>query len=102
MRRAWGFAAAYKNTGLGGGSPDKSSAELELYPDGSMLATTGSYGVELWAMPDANHIKTLDNSQRATNYLAISPDGRFLACASRDGYVLVYTLPDGNLSTTLN
>jgi len=27
----WGFAAAYKNTGLGGGSPDKSSAEVELY-----------------------------------------------------------------------
>jgi xanthine dehydrogenase molybdenum-binding subunit len=42
MRRAWGFAAAYKNTGLGGGAPDKSSAELELYPDGSMQVRTSA------------------------------------------------------------
>ncbi len=32
--RAWGFAAAYKNTGLGGGAPDISGAEVELYEDG--------------------------------------------------------------------
>lgn len=42
LRRAWGFAAAYKNTGLGGGSPDKSSAELELYPDGSLQVRTSA------------------------------------------------------------
>lgn len=34
LRRAWGFAVAYKNTGLGGGAPDKATAELEAYPDG--------------------------------------------------------------------
>ncbi len=33
--RAWGLAAAYKNTGLGGGAPDISGAEVELYDDGS-------------------------------------------------------------------
>jgi len=33
--RAWGFAAAYKNTGLGGGAPDKSGADVELYDDGT-------------------------------------------------------------------
>ena len=32
--RSWGFAAGYKNTGLGGGAPDKSSAEVELYDNG--------------------------------------------------------------------
>ncbi len=32
---AWGIAAAYKNTGLGGGAPDKSGAELELYDNGT-------------------------------------------------------------------
>jgi xanthine dehydrogenase molybdenum-binding subunit len=42
LRRAWGFAAAYKNTGLGGGSPDKSSAELELYTDGTMQVRTSA------------------------------------------------------------
>jgi len=33
--RAWGLAAAYKNTGLGGGAPDKSGADVELFEDGS-------------------------------------------------------------------
>lgn len=34
--RAWGFAAAYKNTGLGGGAPDISGADVELYDDGML------------------------------------------------------------------
>ncbi len=33
--RSWGFAAAYKNTGLGGGAPDLSGADVELYADGT-------------------------------------------------------------------
>jgi len=33
--RAWGWATAYKNTGLGGGAPDKSGADVELYADGT-------------------------------------------------------------------
>jgi xanthine dehydrogenase molybdenum-binding subunit len=41
-RRAWGFAAAYKNTGLGGGAPDKASAEVELYEDGTAEVRTSS------------------------------------------------------------
>ena len=42
LRRAWGFAAAYKNTGLGGGAPDKSGAEVELYPDGMLEVRTSA------------------------------------------------------------
>jgi selenium-dependent xanthine dehydrogenase len=33
--RAWGFAAAYKNTGLGGGAADISGADVELFDDGT-------------------------------------------------------------------
>lgn len=40
--RAWGFAVAYKNTGLGGGAPDKASAEIELRADGTFEARTSS------------------------------------------------------------
>ena len=32
---AWGLAAAYKNTGFGGGAEDVSNAEVEVYPDGT-------------------------------------------------------------------
>ena len=41
-RLAWGLAAGYKNTGLGGGAPDKSTAEVELFPDGSAEVRTSS------------------------------------------------------------
>ena len=40
--RAWGFASAYKNTGLGGGAPDKSGAEVELYEDGTFEVRSSS------------------------------------------------------------
>ncbi len=42
LARSWGFAIAYKNTGLGGGAPDKASAEVELYLDGSLEVRTSS------------------------------------------------------------
>jgi len=40
--RTWGFACGYKNTGLGGGAPDKAGAEVELYEDGSLEVRTSS------------------------------------------------------------
>jgi xanthine dehydrogenase D subunit len=39
---AWGLAAAYKNTGLGGGADDTAGAEVEIYPDGTAEIRTGS------------------------------------------------------------
>ncbi|MCB2178294.1 molybdopterin-dependent oxidoreductase [bacterium] len=40
--KAWGMAVAYKNTGLGGGAPDKAGAEVELYDDGHLEVRTSS------------------------------------------------------------
>ena len=42
LRRSWGFAVGYKNTGLGGGAPDKAGAEVELYEDGALEVRTAS------------------------------------------------------------
>jgi xanthine dehydrogenase molybdenum-binding subunit len=42
LRRAWGIAAAYKNTGLGGGAPDKAMAEIEIYEDGTAEVRSSS------------------------------------------------------------
>ncbi|MCB9437663.1 MAG: molybdopterin-dependent oxidoreductase [Anaerolineales bacterium] len=39
---AWGIACAYKNTGLGGGAPDWSTAEVEAYEDGTVEVRTSS------------------------------------------------------------
>ena len=41
-RYAWGIAAGYKNTGLGGGAPDKAEAEVEVFPDGTAAVRTSS------------------------------------------------------------
>lgn len=41
-RRAWGLGAAYKNTGLGGGAPDKAGAEVEMFTDGTAEVRTSS------------------------------------------------------------
>jgi len=38
----WGVACAYKNTGLGGGAPDKSAAEVEAFDDGTVEVRTSS------------------------------------------------------------
>lgn len=40
--RSWGFAVAYKNTGLGGGAPDKAGAEVELLPNGKFEVRSAS------------------------------------------------------------
>lgn len=42
IRTAWGFAVAFKNTGFGGGAVDKASAEVELFPDGTLEVRTSS------------------------------------------------------------
>ncbi len=42
IRKSWGIAVAYKNTGLGGGAPDKAGAEVELYADGHYEVRTSS------------------------------------------------------------
>ncbi len=42
IKKSWGLAVAYKNTGLGGGAPDKAGAEVELYEDGHLEVRTSS------------------------------------------------------------
>ncbi|MBK8020346.1 MAG: molybdopterin-dependent oxidoreductase [Chloroflexi bacterium] len=39
---AWGLACAYKNTGLGGGAPDRSEVEIEAFDDGTVEVRTAS------------------------------------------------------------
>jgi xanthine dehydrogenase D subunit len=42
IQTAWGLAAAYKNTGLGGGADDTAGAGLEVYADGTIEIRSGS------------------------------------------------------------
>ncbi len=48
-RYAWGFAIGYKNTGLGGGAPDKATADCEVWvePDGRVMAEVRTSSAEM-------------------------------------------------------
>jgi xanthine dehydrogenase molybdenum-binding subunit len=92
LRRAWGFAVGYKNTGLGGGAPDKSAAEVELRADGTAEVRSSAAEIgqglvavlqmiaaeELGLAPEAVHVLLMDTD--------LTPDGG-PTTASRQTYV---------------
>ena len=92
VRKAWGFATAYKNTGFGVGARDAASVELELLPNGCLEARTSSAEVgqglstvlqlvvaeELSVTPDQVHVLLMDTD--------LTPDGG-ATTASRQTYV---------------
>lgn len=90
--RSWGFATAYKNTGLGGGAPDKAGAQVELYPDGMFEVRTASaeLGQGLPAVLQMIASQELkQNPQRVRVLLSdtdLTPDGG-PTTASRQTYV---------------
>ncbi len=92
VRKAWGFAAAYKNTGFGVGAKDAATAEVELLPDGTIQARTSSAEVgqglstvlqlivaeEMNISPSSIHVLLMDTG--------LTPDGG-ATTASRQTYV---------------
>jgi xanthine dehydrogenase molybdenum-binding subunit len=92
LRRAWGFAVGYKNTGLGGGAPDKAGAEVELYADGHIQVRTASaeLGQGLPTVLQLIAAEELGQSPEAVRVLLsdtdLTPDGG-PTTASRQTYV---------------
>lgn len=89
---AWGLAAGYKNTGLGGGAPDKAEAEVEVYTDGTAAIRTSSaeMGQNLVGVLAACTAEELGLPFQRVNVLVmdtdLSPDGG-PTTASRQTYV---------------
>jgi xanthine dehydrogenase molybdenum-binding subunit len=92
IRHAWGFAVAYKNTGLGGGAPDKAQAEVELSPEGVFEVRTSSAElgqglVTVLQMVIAEEFSTsLDQVRVLVMDTDLTPDGG-PTTASRQTYV---------------
>jgi len=90
--KAWGMAVAYKNTGLGGGAPDKAGAEIELYENGHLEVRTSSAElgqglVTVLQMIVAEEFQTsLDKVSVLVMDTDLSPDGG-PTTASRQTYV---------------
>jgi xanthine dehydrogenase molybdenum-binding subunit len=89
---AWGLAAGYKNTGLGGGAPDKAEAEVEVYTTGRAEIRTSSaeMGQNLIGVLAACTAEELGLPFRAVSVLVmdtdLSPDGG-PTTASRQTYL---------------
>jgi CO/xanthine dehydrogenase Mo-binding subunit/aerobic-type carbon monoxide dehydrogenase small subunit (CoxS/CutS family) len=89
---AWGLAAGYKNTGLGGGAADKSGAEVELFDDGllevrSSSAEMGQGLVAVMQMVVAEELSiTSDQVRVLVMDTDLTPDGG-PTTASRQTYV---------------
>ena len=91
-RKAWGFAAGYKNTGFGGGAEDAACAEVELLADGMLEVRISSAEVgqglstvlqliaaeELDTSPSQIRLRLMDTD--------LTPDGG-ATTASRQTYV---------------
>lgn len=92
LRRAWGIALAYKNTGLGDGAPDKATAEVELCSDGVLevrisSAEIGQGLVTVLQMIVAQEFNTTVNHVRVLlSDTDLTPDGG-PTTASRQTYV---------------
>lgn len=90
--QAWGIALAYKNTGLGGGAPDKSSAEVELYEDGHAEVRTSAAEIGQGLVAVAQMIAAeelalpLDSVRVLLSDTDLTPDGG-PTTASRQTYV---------------
>ena len=90
--RAWGFAAGYKNTGLGGGAPDKAGAEVELFSDGMLEVRTSSAELGQGLVTVLQMIVAEEFSQAPSNVRVLvmdtdlTPDGG-PTTASRQTYV---------------
>jgi WD40 repeat protein/serine/threonine protein kinase len=82
-----------------------SSSALALSADGQWLATTNSYAIDLWALPDLSRRllplrppETLATIRRSTFHcLALSPDGSLLVAGQNDGGLRVWNALTGIL-----
>jgi CO/xanthine dehydrogenase Mo-binding subunit/aerobic-type carbon monoxide dehydrogenase small subunit (CoxS/CutS family) len=92
QRKAWGFAAGYKNTGFGVGALDAATAEVELLADGTIEARTSSaeLGQGLSTVLQMIVAEELDISPSQVRVLLmdtdLTPDGG-ATTASRQTYV---------------
>jgi xanthine dehydrogenase molybdenum-binding subunit len=92
LRKAWGFAVGYKNTGFGVGAPDVATAEVEMFADGTLEARTSSaeLGQGLSTVLQLIVSHELDVSPSQVNVLLmdtdLTPDGG-ATTASRQTYV---------------
>jgi eukaryotic-like serine/threonine-protein kinase len=79
---------------------------LAFYPssstaDGWRLASAGNDGVLLWDISTGKQLGRLEGQAGATYALALSPDGRTLACSDHNRTIRLWQIPSGRHLATL-
>ncbi len=75
------------------GVPANITTELQISPDGTLLAVNGNGPILIFRMPDGSLVRTL-RAERFIHNCAFSPDGRTLATQSWDEYPRLWDLTD--------
>jgi len=52
--------------------------------DGKLVTNSQAGGIQIWSVESGKLLQTLDNGQRESTHLALSPDGKWLAAAAGD------------------
>jgi outer membrane protein assembly factor BamB len=83
---------------LGAESGDKAVGQVDISPDGQILAVAMLDGrVQLLRMQDGSVVRTLAESADGVDCLAFSADGQMLAAATVAGSLQVWQISDGTL-----
>lgn len=74
-----------------------SITDATFSPDGKLLITASSKGIDIWEIPTNKHLKNIDD--RTVLSVAISPNGKTLAYGTIEGKVKMCSVPDCEVIT---
>ena len=74
-------------------NPEPSTSDLTFSPDGKLLASASSTGLNLWNVETTELINTFDGASTVT----FSPDGLLLVSASQDGNLVLRDIKSGDM-----
>ena len=73
-------------------------ARLAYFPDGKTLASAGWFGdgtLKLWEVATGKQLKVIGKNEGGIGYLAVSPDGNFVAWNGEAGKIHLYDVSAG-------
>jgi WD40 repeat protein len=97
----WDLATGRKVRSFG--EPSRGANRMTLSPDGSMLASAGTFTepIVLWETATGRQLHSFSGPTNNVTCLAFSPDGRILAAASSDVTITLWDTATGEMLTSL-
>jgi uncharacterized caspase-like protein len=74
---------------------------VSVSPDGKLVATSGSFGAQIWDAESGRPVREFSSNSVLTKTVAFSPDGTHLAGATNDKVVRIWDVASGSVVRTL-